>query len=379
MTVVLHVLEALEGGTARHVTDLVRNVTGVTHHVAVPPRRTGGTTDTLAVPDMEAAGATVHRVDMRRLPTSSRNLAALVALRRIVGRVGPDIVHGHSAVGGALARLATAAPPSSPAGRRVRRVYTPNGLHPSVVAMNLERGLGVLTDRLIAVSRSEAVVVAARDLVSPERIATIPNGIDLAASPGDDGPPPVDLRHLLGLPGDAPLVGFVGRLVPQKAPEIFVEAVALVRGERSDVHAVLIGSGRAEEAVRALVKERGLTGSVHLIPYLPRAAQVMDQLDVLLLPSRYEGCPYTVLEAMRAHTPVVLSDAVGNRDLVTDGMTGRLVRQGHAGETAAAVCDVLRDREAAALRADAARAYLAEHHDVRRIAAATFEVYAGLL
>jgi glycosyltransferase involved in cell wall biosynthesis len=242
--------------------------------------------------------------------------------------------------------------------------------------MNVERGLGALTDRFIAVSPSEAAVAAARGLTPPDRIVTIPNGIEVADGPEDHGPPPLDLRHLLALPHDAPLIGFVGRLVPQKAPEIVVEAAALVGRQRPDVRTVLIGSGSREEAVRALVRERELAGSVHLIPYLPRAAGIMEQLDVLLLPSRYEGCPYTVLEAMRAGTPVVLSDAVGNRDLVVDGVTGRLVRQGHPDEAAAALLDALDDPEGARSRATAARAELAERHDIGQAAAATAQVYA---
>jgi glycosyltransferase involved in cell wall biosynthesis len=368
VTVVLHVLEALEGGTARHVSDLVRHVKEVTHHVAVPRYRVGGTTDTLAVPGMEALGATVHRVDMRRAPASPRNASALFILRRLVRRLRPDVVHGHSAVGGALARMAAADAPT-------RRIYTPNGLHPSVVAMNVERGLGSLTDALVAVSASEAAVAAARGLVPPERVVTIPNGIDLTA-PADGGDrPPVDVRHLLGLPAEGPVVGYVGRLVPQKAPELVIEAAALVHRERPGANTVLIGSGPREQALRALVEKRGLTGSVHLIPYLPRAALVMDQFDVLFLPSLYEGCPYTVLEAMRARTPVVLSDAVGNRDLVTDGVSGRLVRQGHPDVAAAALVDVLDDPGAARRRAGAALVHLTGQHDVRRTAAATAELY----
>jgi glycosyltransferase involved in cell wall biosynthesis len=371
LTVVLHVLEALEGGTARHVTDLVRHVGDVTHHVAVPPRRVGGMTDTLAVPAMDAAGATVHRLDMRRMPLSPRNAAALAGLHRLVSRVRPDIVHGHSAIGGALARMATV-------DGRARRVYTPNGLHPSVLALNVERGLGALTDRWIAVAPSEAAVAAVRGIASPERMVTIPNGIALTTDDGDGGPPPVDIRHLLGLKADGPLIGFVGRMVAQKAPETVIEAAALVRRHRPDVAAVLIGSGPREDAVRDLIRERGLTGSVHLIPYLARAALVMDQFDVLLLPSLYEGCPYTVLEAMRAGTPVVLSDAVGNRDLVVDGTTGRLVRPGHPEETAAGLLDVLNDPGAARRWVEAAQSLLGVRHDIRHTAAATGEVYAQL-
>ena len=377
--VVLHVLEALEGGTARHLTDVVTHVTGAVHHVVVPERRVGGVTDARAVPAMEAAGATVHRLAMRRLPVHPRNLAALAALRRLVRRIGPDVVHGHSAVGGALARLAAA-------GRPALRVYTPNGLHPAPAARIVEQSLGPLTDRLVAVSPSEARVAAARRLVPESRIVVIPTGVapDVAPDvPPDDGtdegkgagPPAIDLRHLLGLGEGAPLVGFVGRLVPQKNPEAVVEAAALVHAVRPDVRVLMIGSGPRDEAVRTLVAERHLGSVVHVLPHVPGAASLMGQLDVLVLPSLYEGCPYAALEAMRAGTPVVLSDAVGNRDLVTDGVTGRLVRTGDDRALAEALLDVFADPERSARMAEAARRHVAEHHDLDRSAAALAALY----
>ncbi len=72
---VLHVLEALEGGTARHLRDLVRFTPGVEHHVAVPAQRVGGLTDADAIPAMRAAGAVVHLVPMTRRPPTARNLS----------------------------------------------------------------------------------------------------------------------------------------------------------------------------------------------------------------------------------------------------------------------------------------------------------------
>lgn len=374
--VVLHVLEALEGGTARHVVDIVRHVRHVAHHVVVPDRRVGGVTDVLAVPAMEAAGAVVHRIPMRRNPFHPRNVQAVGRVRHLIRSLGPDVVHGHSAVGGAVARAAAVGEP-------VRRVYTPNGAHPAPLARAAELALRPLTDRVVAVSESEARLLAARGITDPGHVTVIPNGIDVADDSGDGGdggdrptaPSGPELRHLLGLRDGTPLVGFVGRLVPQKAPEVVVAAAALVRARLPDARVVMIGSGRQEDALRSLVSRQGLDGVVHLVPHVPRAATVMDQLDVLLLPSLYEGCPYVVLEAMYAGTPVVVSDAVGNRDLVVDGVTGRVTRQGDESAAAEAVLDVLTDRVAAAGMADAARRYVVEHHDVRDSAAALSALY----
>ncbi|MCU1427033.1 MAG: glycosyltransferase family 1 protein, partial [Actinomycetia bacterium] len=113
---VLHVLEAIEGGTARHLRYVVRHV-DAQHVVIVPAERIGGLTDTGAFDVMRAAGAEVHVVPMRRSPASRHNAAALMHVRRHIRRHRPDVVHGHSSIGGAIARVATL-------GTDAARVYT---------------------------------------------------------------------------------------------------------------------------------------------------------------------------------------------------------------------------------------------------------------
>ena len=87
----------------------------------------------------------------------------------------------------------------------------------------------------------------------------------------------------------------------------------------------------------------GARGRLHRIPSLDGAGGVLDQLDVFLLASRFEGGPYAPLEAMRARTAVVLTDVVGSRDAVEDGESGRLVPPGRPDLLGAAVADLLLD------------------------------------
>jgi len=372
VTVVVHVLEALEGGTARHVSDLVTRVTGVEHHVALPPSRIGGVTALAAVEEMEAAGATVHRIDMRRAPLSPRNAAALWELRRLVNKLSPDVIHGHSSAGGALARLAAVTGPARSGRRgRARRIYTPNGLYPGAPAAAAERGFGTLTDRLVAVSESEARLVATRAIVPDDRLVVIRNGVDLTP-PSKVGP---DLRARLGLDAAVPLIGFIGRLVPQKAPGLVVEAAALLAGQGVEAVTVMMGAGPLSGEVEQAIRERSLTGRVRTLGHLEGAAEVVGQLDVLVLPSFYEGCPYAPLEAMRAGVPVVLSDAVGNRDVVDHGHTGLLFPPGDAASLAGAVSLLFSDPDLRHRLTAAAKERLATHFDIRAMAAATGRLY----
>jgi len=364
---VLHVVEAIEAGVARHVKDVVTHVPA-DHEVLVPPERVGGFTDVAALEAMEAAGARVHLTPMRRSAVDPRNAAAVRRVRRLIRRSHPDVVHGHASIGGAAARLGAS-------GTGVPRVYTPNGLLPGRAVYATERLLGRLTDRFVAVSDTEADLVERLRIVPPERVAVIPNGIELTPA----GPPTVDLRTELGLAAGTPLVGSVGRLAAQKAPEVFVRACARIASSSPDARFVLVGDGPLRDLVRAEVEAAGLDGRFVHLPGLHGAATVMGQFDVFVLSSRYEGGPYAPLEAMRAGTPVVLTDVVGNRDTVVDGESGLVVAPDDPGALAGAVNRLLADPCLRERVATAGRERVAAHFDVRLMADRLAVLYRSLV
>ena len=360
---VLQVLEALEGGTSRHLIDVVSNATGTDHVVVVPQRRIGGLTDETAIERLRAAGADVRLLAMRRTPWSPANAAALGRLRGLIRRVRPDVVHGHSSIGGLLARLAAT-------NTGIPTVYTPNGITQVKAGIAVERLLRSRTDVLVAVSSSEADLALQLRLVGRRRVLVIPNGIEL-----DPPAAPLDLRARLGLAPSTPLVGTIARLVPQKAPEDFVEACATVARAMPDARFVLIGAGELEVEVDAAVERLGLASSFSRIPALPGAAGVLGQLDVFALSSRFEGGPYSPLEAMRAGTAVVLTAVVGSRDTVEDGVSGLVVPAGRPELLGAAIVGLLRDRGRREAMAVAGRARVAARFDVSAMGAALDALY----
>lgn len=360
---VLHVLEAIEGGTARHLVDVVRTTPHTEHHVAMPRRRVGGLTDETLEPRLTAAGATIHHVAMRRRPPSAANALALARLLTLTRRIRPHVVHGHSAIGGALARAVARL-------ARTPCVYTPNGVPVGRASLAIERLLGRVTDRFVAVSASEAAFARRARLVPGERIRVIPNGIETEQPPGLEPP----LRARLGIDVATPLVGTIARLVHQKAPERFVAIARAVAAMRPDAHFVLIGDGPLRDDVTAAVREAGLDRRLHIIRALPDAARALPELDVFVLPSRFEGAPYAPLEAMRAGVPVVLSDVVGNRDSVDDE-SGILVGEHDVDAMAAAVEALLASPERRAALAAAARDRLARMFDVRAMGRSLHSTY----
>jgi glycosyltransferase involved in cell wall biosynthesis len=360
---VVHALEAFAGGTERHLLDLVEHVPDVEHVVAVPSTHLGRPTAS-AAHRAQRLGAIVEIVEMGRSAAPHRGAAAIGSMRSLIRRYRPAIVHGHSSIGGTIGRLAATA-------TGVPVVYTPNGLARMQWALVAERYLAPRTDWFIAVSEGEREFALEQGLARPERITTIPNGIDLRP------PSPLvpSLRQRLGIPEHAPLAGCVGRLTWQKAPEVYVAACELVGRQLPQAHFVLIGSGPLRETVQQMLEAARLGGRFHWLDALPGAASALGELDLYVLPSRFEGGPYTPLEAMRAGTPVILTDVAGNRDTVEHGVTGMLVPVDEPVELGRAMVHLLANPDHRAACAAAAADRLRASFDVRAAGGKTARVY----
>jgi glycosyltransferase involved in cell wall biosynthesis len=151
-----------------------------------------------------------------------------------------------------------------------------------------------------------------------------------------------------------PVVGFVGRIEPRKGPLDLVHAAPLIRAALPGVRIVLVGDDPYDSAPEYAAQVRAAEGVEH-IPWVADGAAVMRHLDVLVAPSRQEPFGTVLAEAMAAGTPVVATRVGGLAEVVADGVTGRLVTPGDPAELAAAVLEVLadRDRMGAAARAHA--------------------------
>lgn len=361
---VLHVLEAVGGGTAKHLVDVVTHVEGVRHLVAVPTRRLSGLSDDAIADRLRDAGAQVHVTPMRRQPASRDNALAVLRLRRILQRERPDVIHGHASIGGALARAAVAA-------TLTPFVWTPHAMLTGRGLVAAQRVLFRRADNVIALSGSERELIVRERVASPDDVVVIPNGVE-----PHPGPSPLDLRRDLGLPSTATIVGTIARLVPQKAPVDFVRTAAAVAARRPDVHFVLIGNGPLADDVDAEIVRLQLEGRFHRLVLPQGAGQLMDQFDVFVSTSAFEGGPYTPLEAMAAGVVAVVTDCIGNRDAVAHGRTGLTAPVGDAAKLADAVCLVLADVALRERLRHAAWDAVATTFDVRRMAERMKALYA---
>jgi glycosyltransferase involved in cell wall biosynthesis len=264
----------------------------------------------------------VTRVPLVRPLRPATDARAYLALRRLLRDAQPAIVHTHMAKAGTLGRLATR-------GTDTRTVHTFHGhvLESYFSApvqrafIEVERRLAARTDALVAVSDEVRDDLLALDIGTPEQFRVIRLGFDLTSHLSVTGPSGI-LRERLGLDGDTPLVGAVGRLVPIKDITTLLHAVALLP---DDVHLVLVGDGSERGPLEAEVERRSLGDRVHFTGWMTDVPAVMADLDVVALSSRNEGTPVALIEAAACGRPAVATDVGGVRSVVADGETGLVV------------------------------------------------------
>jgi glycogen(starch) synthase len=174
-----------------------------------------------------------------------------------------------------------------------------------------------------------------------------------------------------------PLIGYAGRLEPEKGVQTLIEAMPAIRRSFPEARAVIIGTGTAESELRHGVKRRRLSDAVTFAGYISDddLRAVMAASDVAVVPSLYEPFGFVALEAMALGTPLVAARTGGLAAIVADGETGLLFPPGDRAGLADAVVAVLQHPRAARTRAAAGRSEVEERYAWPVIATAALDVY----
>ena len=207
--------------------------------------------------------------------------------------------------------------------------------------------------------------------VSEERFVTVPNGV----APRWHSPGRAAARAALQLRHEDLVVLCTGRLVHMKGQRYLIEAAALLRPAWPNLQVVILGEGELRQDLENLVAERGLTGTVHLPGHRGDARMLLDAVDVFALPSRAEGMPLALIEAMEAGLPVVATRVIGSTEVVTDRETGLLVPAQDAERLAAALAKLFVDGEKRALYGEAGRRRYLRDYTVEAMVTRTQAVY----
>jgi glycosyltransferase involved in cell wall biosynthesis len=359
---VLHVISTLlPGGTELSMLRLIRSMSRVAWTFRVAWLRDA---PLLAKEIEEATGAPPIPVGLR----GKVDPGALVRLCRIVRDERIDLVHTHMDLadyyGAAAARsrrgTGLVCTKENADEFRTRRTWK----RPPFLA--LERLSYAAADAVIAVSHGLADFLSTAEGLPRHKTIVIENGVDpdLAAT----APPRQAARALLDLPGDAPILGTVGRLAPQKGQRDLVRALPSIRAVIPGTLLVIAGDGPLRGPLEDEARRAGVSDAVRFLGHRDDVPVILSALDLFVLPSLWEGLPLALLEAMSMSLPVVATRAVGIEETVTDGVEGLLTPCQDPEALARAAVRLLGDRHLALGCGTAGRRRVVERHSLAAVA-----------
>jgi len=252
------------------------------------------------------------------------DLKAIKEVRTLIKKYNPDIVYAHSSKAGAIARVADI-------GLKNRCVYNPHGwafnmrcsAKKKAMYTVIEKVAAPFCDKIICISDAEKQSALDKKICKEDKLQVIFNGVDIEAY--ENGVHGAVKRRDLNIPEDAFVVGMVGRISPQKAPDVFIKMAKLVRDKISTAHFIIVGNGEQENEIRKYAEDNGFSDSLHITGWVDNPMSYVELFDVACLLSRWEGFGLALPEYMMADKPIVASrvDAIPN--IIRNGENGLLV------------------------------------------------------
>jgi glycosyltransferase involved in cell wall biosynthesis len=348
---VLHLLVTMPVGGAE---DLVAAIVG-----GLDPARFAAGVACLGLPgpvgeELAAAGFPVISLGFDLKHTSTWRLAA--AVRRLLREQRPDILHTHLYHPNLYGRLAALGLGLSGVVASVHNSYSRVKFHRRLWNYLLAR----VTDRILVASPQVWEDLRRYDGAPASRLLLLPYGIRL-----EELDTPVsreEARQALGVTGF--ILGAVGRLEEQKGHAHLLEALARVQEEMPDALLLLVGDGRRRVVLEDQARESGLAERVRFLGTRRDLPLIYRALDLFVQPSLWEGLPLALLQAMGAGLPVLATEVSGVREVVADGVNGRLAPPGAPAALAAALVELYRQPEARARIGAAAHLTIREHYSL---------------
>ncbi|MBW2045128.1 MAG: glycosyltransferase [Deltaproteobacteria bacterium] len=231
-------------------------------------------------------------------------------------------------------------------------------------------------DKIIAVSGAVKNYLINDKKLPAEKISVIHNGVDLKR-----------LQRLksdysdekISLSSNTFKIGVIGRLEPQKGHKYFLEAVSLLDGKFEDVKCLIVGEGSLKEELADSVQRLGISDRVQFLGYRQDIKDIIAGLDLVVLPSLYEGLPLVALEAQAMGKPMVVTNVDGSPEVVIHNKTGIVIPCKDSQALKEAIEVFLNNRDLAIQMGEEARRHIEANFDIRAQIEKTQELYKHLL
>lgn len=325
--------------------------------------------------DYEGLADAFEQIEMERA-ISKNDLKAIGKVRKLIKKYNPDIVYAHSSKAGAIARVADI-------GLKNYCVYNPHGWAFNMRCSNKKKAMYAAIEKLaapfcnkiICISDAEKQSALDKNICKEGKLQVIFNGVDVDAyKAGAHG---VVKRADLGIPDDAFVAGMVGRVSPQKAPDVFIRMAKLMNDKIPNAYFIIVGNGMLENEIREYAEAQGFSDRLHITGWVDNPMSYVELFDVGCLLSRWEGFGLALPEYMMAGKPIVATrvDAIPN--IIKDGENGLLVNVDDYQMACDKVLMILEDEKLKKMLIDNGIYTVNSRFDARRMGKEHEEMFSG--
>lgn len=268
-----------------------------------------------------------EHVNIVRQISIKSDFKAIFHVRRLIKKYKPDIIYMHSSKGGAIGRIANI-------GIKNNSIYNPHGWAFNMDIGDIKRAIYRWSERLlspfcdviIAISDYEKESAIKNKICSLNKIKVIYNGIDINEYEKKKETYSLT-RECLEIPNEAYIIGTVGRLSKQKAPDVFIKAAELIKKEIPEAFFVMVGDGDMNCEIKSLVNKLGLNDSVLITGWVNDPIKYVKLFNQAMLLSRWEGFGLVLAEYMLAGKPIIATDVDAIPNLIRNRENGLLVKK----------------------------------------------------
>ncbi|EHI99327.1 glycosyl transferase group 1 [Clostridium sp. DL-VIII] len=268
----------------------------------------------------------IEQVKMHRKINLFKDIIAIYKVRRLIKKYKPDILYMHSSKAGMIGRLANL-------GLKTKVVYNPHGwafnmrvskIKQKAIAL-AEKILSNFCNRIIAISDAERESALSMDICSENKIEVIFSGIDIEKFKEITKGFTLT-REMLGISKEAYVIGMVGRITKQKAPDTFIKAAVEIRKIITNAYFIIVGDGEEKKQLLKLINKNDMEENVLITGWVDNPLEYVRLFDIAMMLSRWEGFGLALTEYMISKKPVIATNVDSIPNLINHDINGYLVK-----------------------------------------------------
>lgn len=283
----------------------------------------------------------IEFVEMHREINIIKDLKSCIAISDVIKKYDPDLIYLNSSKAGALGRIANL---------RYKKpiIYNPHGWAFNMktsylkkkVYIFIERLLSKYTDYIIAISNKEKESAIVNNIANDDKVKVIFNGIDITEY-DNNLEFQKNCRLNLNISEDAIVIGMVGRVSDQKAPDIFIKSAYEIKKIIPNAYFIIVGDGDKLEEIKKLINSLGLEKDVLITGWIDNTFNYINSFDISMLLSRWEGFGLVLAEYMVCKKPIIATNIDAIPDLIENNVNGLLIEVDSVEECVMATINII--------------------------------------